>query len=110
MSRRRGPPPLPAAVAKARGYKQRKCRRTEGKEPVVPAGSPSMPAHIRSDKMARACWDRLRPRLLKMKVLTRNDDVALEGLCIAYSRALEADSEVSAYGMVVNDKFDGLKA
>lgn len=110
MSRRRGPPPLPAAMAKARGYKQRKCRRTAGKETKVVVSAPNMPAHIRHDKTARACWERLRPRLLKLKVLTKNDDVALEGLCIAYARALEADEAVEKYGMVTNDKFSGLKA
>jgi P27 family predicted phage terminase small subunit len=103
---RRGPKPLPSALAKVRGTVTKSTRRIPGKEPKVRLGTPAMPASVRDDKIALDCWNRMRGHLLKLKVLTPADGAALEGMCIAYSRAYKADACVKARG-IVQEKFDG---
>jgi P27 family predicted phage terminase small subunit len=97
---------MPRAIAKVHGYKQKKSRRAPGKEPVVHVGTPALPASVRDDQVALDCWKRTRGHLMKMKVLTLPDGIALEGMCIAYSRAQRADRLVNSKGLLLQ-KFDG---
>jgi P27 family predicted phage terminase small subunit len=72
----------------------------------VRVGTPALPASVRDDKVALDCWHRTRGHLMKMKVLTPVDGIALEGMCVAYSRAQGADRDVKKHGRV-QLKFDG---
>lgn len=95
----RGRKPLPDAIAKMRGTKRRPHLR--GRKIVLPIASPDMPASIRSDEDALECWKRMTKQLKELKVLTRADQFALEGLCLAYSRACQADRIVAEHGLIV---------
>jgi len=101
---------MPSRLARASGYKRKKSRRIAGKEPKPHVGAPNMPSHIRADPVAAECWIQQRKHVVAMKVMTKRDNVALEGLCIAYSRALAADKDIRTYGLVVNKLGGGLAA
>lgn len=113
----RGPKPLPAALKKLRGRNKKKGK---GKEPAreraaVPAPKPlvaipGVPESMQYDEIAAKCWKKLSKALVAMKLLAENDRIALEGLCIAYSRAMQADEIVRVHGVVIVDAVYGLKA
>lgn len=109
---RRGPPPRPQALAKLGGprkdlSKAEQERRARQHDIVAQLGSPDMPDSLKRDRVARETWKRLRPRLLKMKVLSKNQGEALEGLCIAYARAIKADALVRRHGLITIDALSG---
>ena len=60
-----------------------------------------MPAHLKRDSVALAAWVTLCKSLKKMRVLGPQDGIVLEGLCMAYSRALKADAIVRKEGMLI---------
>lgn len=95
----RGRKPLPDAIAKMRGTKRRPHLR--GRKIVLPIASPDMPESIRKDADAYECWKRMTKQLKELKVLTRADQFALEGLCLAYARACQADRIVAEHGLIV---------
>jgi P27 family predicted phage terminase small subunit len=78
---RRGPPPLPTALKKARGTFQ-PCRAPE-QEMVPTPGAPPCPADL--DKIARAKWDEIVPQLMEQGVLSTLDGQILEAYCRSYS-------------------------
>jgi P27 family predicted phage terminase small subunit len=96
---------MPEALRKARSRQRGGPKR--GTTPKPKAGKPDMPAHIKKDKDALACWNHLSARLTKLKVLTPADGVAFEGLCQAYSRAMRADRLVSKFGLVQENNLSG---
>lgn len=106
---RRGPPPLPDALRKARGQKHRKKEPKRAQPPVV-VGAPKAPAHLGRDPVALAAWVQLCKHLMKMRVLAPADGPVLEGLCIAYSHARAADKIVRRDGMIVTRKGRGVAA
>lgn len=71
---KRGPPPLPAALKKARGTHQ-KCRDAPNAL-ALPAGVPPCPKHL--DKQARAIWDELAGNETWRIVLAKADALGLE--------------------------------
>jgi P27 family predicted phage terminase small subunit len=105
---RRGPAPTPTALKEARGT-NRKSRRNE-REPKPELGDPGMPDSIKGDKDATKIWKSLAPKLLKLKLLTKVDGIALEGLCRAYSRALQADRALKTHGLLVKTAWGTLQA
>lgn len=107
---RRGPPPLPDALRKARGQKHRKKEAKSVKHPSVSIGAPKAPAHLGYDPVALAAWVQLCKHLMKMRVLAPADGPVLEGLVMAYSRALAADKIVRRDGMIVTRKGRGVAA
>jgi P27 family predicted phage terminase small subunit len=96
-------------MRKLRGRAHRKKVPASAKPAVTP-GVPTMPAHLKSDRIAAATWTRLCKQLTKMRVLSAQDGVALEGLCVAYSRAVAADTLVARDGLVVITKRRGATA
>jgi P27 family predicted phage terminase small subunit len=103
---KRGPPPLPDALRKVRGRPHRKKVEATAK-PRRSVGAPVAPAHLGHDAIALATWERLTKSLTKMRVLTPDDGIVLEGLCKAYSSALQADAIVRRDGMIVKRKRSG---
>jgi P27 family predicted phage terminase small subunit len=106
---RRGPPPLPDAMRKARGQKHRK-KEPKRAQPPVTVGAPKAPAHLKYDPVALAAWRHLCKHLNKMRVLAPADGFVLEGMCMAYSHALAADKIVRRDGMIVTRKRGGIAA
>lgn len=103
----RGPRPLPTALAKQRGYKRRPSRTVPGKEPERRGKVPTRaPAALQGSAVACEAWRMLRSGLTKLKVLSQDDSIALEGLCVAYARALDADKLVRKHGLITA-KWDG---
>lgn len=100
---RRGPPVKPTATKKREGTYR--ADRAPKREPKAPKGSPTIPPTIARDKIARECWRRLVPVLLRMRVLTRADSVTLEGLCRSYSTAVRADDELLEKGMFIDTEY-----
>lgn len=100
---------MPTALRKARG-RVRGGPKKGSKEPTPKAGTPDMPLHIRKDKDAMACWTSLASTLRKLKVLTKADGAAFEGMCQAYSRAVQADRLIRKHGMVKENIYGDLKA
>ncbi len=78
---KRGPPPLPTEIKKARGTHQ-KCRDAPNAV-TAPPGAPRRPAGL--NRVARAKWDELVPRLLELRVLSVLDGQALESYCRAFA-------------------------
>lgn len=105
---RRGPAPTPTALKEARGTTRKS--RANPREPKPTLGDPGMPASVSSDPDAKACWKTLAPQLVKLKLLTRVDGIALEGLCRAYSRALQADRALKKHGLLTKTAWGTLQA
>lgn len=107
---RRGKAPLPTAMRKLRGTNT-DWRKPKGKEPVVRGDIPKhVPASLHGQEYAIECWTQLREFLKEMKVATKVDTFALEGMCQAYHRARTADELVLAYGVLVNNMAGSLQA
>ena len=96
---RRGPPPLPSAVKRARGTYQR-CRESPD-EPRGTAGVPEPPSGL--DARERSEWDALGARLAAMGVLQREQGDALELLVRAKVRYLRLAAKVREMGEVLAD-------
>jgi P27 family predicted phage terminase small subunit len=76
-----GPPPKPSAIRVLEGMRGH--RKLNDREPTPLVMEPEMPKHL--DAIARREWRRLVPILIRMRVLTEADGVALSNLCTAYS-------------------------
>lgn len=83
---RRGPPPLPTAVKKARGTYRKD--RAAPREPKPPTGTIVMPSHL--GPAARVLWKELLPHLTGMGVMSPAFRRALELLCAAYQEYRDA--------------------
>jgi len=96
---RRGPPPLPSAIKRARGTFQ-PCRESPS-EPRGHAGVPVVPSDLDADE--RAAWDELGARLAAMGVLQKEQSEALELLVRAKVRYLRLAAKVREMGEVLAD-------
>lgn len=103
---KRGPPPMPEALRKGRGKRHRK-KEDKSTKPVRARGAPKVPAHLGHYPVALALWVQLCKHLKKMQVLGPQDGIVLEGMCMAYSRAVQADALVRRDGMYITDRRRG---
>ena len=70
-------------------------------EPRAERGLPDCPRHLRG--RARAAWNFWREALEVMGIDRRPDAQMLEGACVAYAKAVEADQLLLKDGLVVED-------
>lgn len=97
---RRGPPPKPTVLKLLTGNPgKRAINRAEPKPAKAKKGSRRVPAWLTPD--GKREWRRVVPELERLGLLTKIDDGALEGLCAAYARAMEADRHVKNGGLTV---------
>lgn len=68
----------------------------------------SAPLSLQYDRDAVGCWNQLAPLLKELKVFTVGDTLPLEGLCRAYSRAVQSDRAIESHGVVVKNDFGTL--
>lgn len=93
---RRGPPPVPAAVKRARGTFQPSRTREDVQ---LALDIPQPPEWL--DKEAQAEWDRVVPLLYEAKVLTRIDRGILTNYCLAWSLCVNATRSYMKDGLTV---------
>lgn len=72
-------------------------------EPKAVRGLPPCPEHLSG--RARSAWKFFAGELAVMKLDKRPDGPMLEGACVAYARAVDADLILAEKGLVVEDKF-----
>ena len=96
---RRGPPPLPSTLKRARGT-YRPCRESPS-EPCGTRGVPAPPPDL--DAEERAEWDELGPRLVRMGVLLREQAEAFELLVRGKVRYRRLALKVREMGEVIVD-------
>lgn len=90
---RRGPPPLPSAVKRARGtYRPHRARG----EPVAVPGRPKPPDFLGDD--ARREWNRIVPLLEQRGLLELVDRAILTGYCQAWGEIAEASRTLAEQG------------
>jgi len=70
-------------------------------EPAATKGLPDCPRHLRG--RARAAWEFWCEELGKMNLDCRPDAQMLEGACVNYSRAVEADLQIAREGLTVEE-------
>ena len=78
----RGPAPKPTAIKVSEGNPGKR-RLNLADEPEFEATIPKIPSHI--DKEAKKEWRRIAPMLLRNRVLTEADYMALANLCQAWA-------------------------
>ena len=88
-----GRPRKPTALKKLEG------RRCEGDAVEAPLGIPTPPAHLTG--LSLKLWNSLAPRLDQLGLVSLVDGMALEGLCVAYARAVEADQIIARNGLTI---------
>jgi len=94
---RRGPQPTPTALKLLRGNPgNKKINRAEPK----PAAGCAIPPMVKSDKRALAEWKRLEPMLLRLRVLTEADSIALGNLCLDVSLLERAQRKLADDGLL----------
>jgi P27 family predicted phage terminase small subunit len=64
-------------------------------------GLPQCPRHLRG--RARACWNMWKLELELMGLDSRPDAMMLEGACVHYARAVQADRQVVRFGITVEE-------
>lgn len=95
----RKPKPLKRQISEGDPRKKgvRKLAQSLAAEPKPTRGLPDCPRHLRG--RARAAWGFWRDELIDMKLDCRPDAMMLEGACVGYARAVEADQLVLAEGL-----------
>ena len=93
----RGPAPKPTIIRQIEGNPSH--RPFNGEEPQPRLGAPKCPAFL--DDEARKEWRRLTRILLKMRVLSEADGMALAKLCQAYSTMTRAQKKLSQGGLLL---------
>lgn len=100
----RGRKPKPIAKVEQDGDTRkigaRKLREKIAAEPPATRGLPDCPRHLRG--RARAAWTFWRAELMDMGLDRRPDAQMLEGACVNYARAVEADEIVARDGIMQN--------
>jgi P27 family predicted phage terminase small subunit len=76
-------------------------RKLNRDEPKPPAGRPLCPAWL--TPAAQEEWHRIVPELERIGVLTQVDGTALASYCMTYSRWIQAEQEISEYGILLHD-------
>jgi P27 family predicted phage terminase small subunit len=95
-----GRKPKPTALHEIEGTRNRR-KNTEPKAD----GSATCPKHL--DKLAKAEWKRVAPRLASSGLLTALDRSALAAYCIAYSRLVQAQEHITQQGLVITSPKSG---
>ncbi len=72
-------------------------------QPKATPGLPSCPRHLRG--RARYAWGFWSAELQTMKLDKRPDAMKLEGACVAYAKAVEADLILEREGLTVKEQF-----
>jgi P27 family predicted phage terminase small subunit len=102
----KGRKPKPIAQQIAEGDpRQRGKRKLEQKlaaEPKAARGLPSCPRHLKG--RARVAWNFWSEELAAMNLDRRPDAMVLEGACIGYARAVEADLMIAKEGPIVRHR------
>jgi P27 family predicted phage terminase small subunit len=70
-------------------------------EPKAQRGLPGCPRHLL--ERAREAWDFWKLELEKMRLDCAPDSMMLEGACVNYSRAVDADIQIQARGIVLEE-------
>lgn len=101
----RGRKPKPTAAQIAAGDPRKKgVHKLQDKleaEPKATRGLPDCPRHLRG--RARAAWKFWSEELADMQIDHRPDAMMLEGACINYSRAVQADLILENEGLMVEE-------
>lgn len=92
--------PKPTAMKKAAGNPGK--RKLNKSEPAPAAHIPICPPHL--DQEAKAEWTRIAPELLKLNVLANVDRAALAAYCMAWSRWVDAETNLRKFGTVIKTK------
>ena len=99
----KGRPRKPAALCDAEGDtrhmgKKKLQQRIQG-EIKAPQGLPPCPEHVQG--MARRTWEVVADEIAGMGLDRRPDGQMLEGFCVAYGRAVEADRLIARDGLIL---------
>ena len=89
MGRKRKSAKLQLAEGDTRQRGKHKLEQAIGRTPPTTSGIPDCPKHLRG--RARETWEFWRVELIGMQIDSRCDGRMLEGACIAYARAVDAD-------------------
>jgi P27 family predicted phage terminase small subunit len=79
----------------------RKLQERLAAEPKAEAGFPGCPDHL--EGLAREAWDFLAEQIESMGIDKRPDALMLEGACVNYARAVQADQQVTREGITVQE-------
>lgn len=90
-----GRKPKPTALKKLSGNAGK--RKINKQEPVAKIGMPDRPASLKGEALKE--WNRVVPLLFQMGLLTHIDRACLEGYCVAYGRAKQADAFIEKHKM-----------
>jgi P27 family predicted phage terminase small subunit len=78
---------------------KRKLQERLAAEPKATRGLPNCPHHLRG--RARAAWNFWREELRALGLDFRPDAMMLEGACVGYARAVQADLMLAAAGLLI---------
>lgn len=99
----RGRKPKPTALKLSEGNPGR--RPLPKDEPAPEVKIPEPPGFL--DVVARVEWLRIAPILLKNKIITELDGIALALYCRAFSQFVKADGEVQKFGEIIRGPAGG---
>lgn len=91
-----GRPRKPESIKKLKGTGRPS--RSNAKAPQVPKGIPDMPDQVRACDVAAKFWERVTKHLHSMKVITFQDEIALEQLCMMYAEMNELQKKIEEAG------------
>lgn len=102
--RGRKPKPISRQIAEGDPRKKgvHKLNEQLAAEPKASRGLPDCPRHLKG--RARAAWNFWRAELEAMNLDSRPDAMMLEGACVSYARAVEADLQVAAWGITIEEQ------
>jgi P27 family predicted phage terminase small subunit len=97
----RKPKPLSRQISEGDPRKRgkRKLQERLAAEPKATHGLPPCPRHLHG--RARAAWNFLRDELRDLGLDFRPDAMMLEGVCVAFARAVQADLMLAAPGLLI---------
>lgn len=102
----RGRKPKPIAAQIAAGDPRKRgvhvLRKLQESQLKVAKGLPACPRHLTG--RARAAWNMWAAELAAMDLDKRPDAQMLEGACVGYQQAVQADQIIAKEGMIVEDK------
>jgi P27 family predicted phage terminase small subunit len=101
--RGRKPKPIAQQIAEGdpRKIGKKKLQRMLEAGPQAARGLPKCPRHLRG--RARAAWNYWREELIAMQLDSRPDAMMLEGACVNYAKAVQADLLVLAGGVTLEE-------
>lgn len=101
----RGRPPLPTAVKEANGNPGKRALNHDEPKPQV--AIPEPPQVVKDTPVAIDYWNETAPKLAALKVITEIDAGAFTSLCLAYARAIRAETEALNAPLVFGTKAGG---